>query len=343
MTDSKRIPYIDFLRFIGITLIILAHVNAPDILIQIRCFDVPLMLFVSGLSYANKDVSNMNWTKWMIKRLKRLIIPVWLYLLFFFIVYSLLLHVGIVSFTYSRVEVIGSFSLLTGRSIGFVWIYRVFILIMLVTPLLLRFHQKLSNIGFVVFFVALIIFNEFLIDVALPDIQGYKAIHYVMMQVIPYILGYSVPFLLGVRLYNCTQKETLYYSIFIFVVFVFASISYYFKDGQWCHFHPFYKYPPKFFFIIYGLFVCSFLWLIRNKIKDVSRFGLVGFVGSNTTWIYLFHILFVILARIYINHWMIRFVVVYTLSIFVYAAWYHIIKRIIDKDNNIPLIKYLIG
>lgn len=33
---------IDILRFVGISLIILAHVGAPSWINQFRCFDVPL-------------------------------------------------------------------------------------------------------------------------------------------------------------------------------------------------------------------------------------------------------------------------------------------------------------
>lgn len=43
----QRNNCIDLLRFWGLSLIILAHVNPPGILFHIRCFDVPLMLFVS--------------------------------------------------------------------------------------------------------------------------------------------------------------------------------------------------------------------------------------------------------------------------------------------------------
>lgn len=52
--QPQRDLYIDFLRFIGISLIILAHVEAPSGITQFRSFDVPLMVFVSGLSFSTK-------------------------------------------------------------------------------------------------------------------------------------------------------------------------------------------------------------------------------------------------------------------------------------------------
>ena len=51
MTDSNRDFRIDFLRWIGLTLIVLAHVKAPFGVTQLRSFDVPLMVFVSGLCF----------------------------------------------------------------------------------------------------------------------------------------------------------------------------------------------------------------------------------------------------------------------------------------------------
>jgi len=51
MQNSSRVVQIDILRFIGLSLIVFAHVKPPTILFEIRSFDVPLMLFISGMSY----------------------------------------------------------------------------------------------------------------------------------------------------------------------------------------------------------------------------------------------------------------------------------------------------
>lgn len=47
---------VDVLRSIGILLIILAHIKAPLVPTVIRCFDVPLMVFVSGLCYSGRTL-----------------------------------------------------------------------------------------------------------------------------------------------------------------------------------------------------------------------------------------------------------------------------------------------
>lgn len=342
LMNKNRLVYIDFLRFVGITAIILAHVNAPDFLVQFRCFDVPLMLFVSGLSYANKNMNDINCRIWMFKRLKRLIIPVWLYLVFFFVVYYILRSNNIIVNSYSTVEIIGSFFLLTGRSIGYVWIYKVFILIMFITPFLLKNQKKLNTNSFFVVIIFILLINELLLDVFFPLLKNYKGIHYVLLQTVPYMLAYSVPFLFGVKLRNSSNRESLLLFVFFFLLFSLSAFYFYKTKGLILEFHPFFKYPPRLFFISYGLVFCSLLWLVRKYLYGISEFKFVSFVGSNTTWIYLFHILIVTLVNIYVSSWWVRFLIVYFCSIIVYRIWYIIINAL-NKRKELSIYKYLIG
>lgn len=83
--------FIDTLRFVGISLIILAHVSPPNIPFNIRCFDVPLMIFISGLIYADKN-TGINF-HFFIHRLKRLLIPLYLFLTIFFILIFFLKYI----------------------------------------------------------------------------------------------------------------------------------------------------------------------------------------------------------------------------------------------------------
>jgi fucose 4-O-acetylase-like acetyltransferase len=52
MEKKQRVKSVDFLRFLGLSLIILAHVTPQGLVFQIRNFDVPLMVFISGVSFA---------------------------------------------------------------------------------------------------------------------------------------------------------------------------------------------------------------------------------------------------------------------------------------------------
>lgn len=42
---------LDLMRLLGLLLIIFAHIGPPNALFQIRTFDVPMMIFVSGVAY----------------------------------------------------------------------------------------------------------------------------------------------------------------------------------------------------------------------------------------------------------------------------------------------------
>lgn len=46
---QTRMGYIDFLKFIGLTGIIIAHVGSPDWLMMLRNFDVPFMVILSSI------------------------------------------------------------------------------------------------------------------------------------------------------------------------------------------------------------------------------------------------------------------------------------------------------
>jgi len=123
---------IDILRFIGLSAIVLAHVKAPNTITQIRCFDVPLMLFISGLVYSGKVIS--NYWKFVKFRTLRLIVPTYLFLTtYLLLLSSASLIMGKNDFV-TRELLYKSYLMIGG--IGYLWIIRVFLMIMLVTPLL---------------------------------------------------------------------------------------------------------------------------------------------------------------------------------------------------------------
>ena len=73
---------IDLLRFIGLSLVILAHVSPPTILLNIRCFDVPLMVFVSGMTCYGRPADFS--ISYLTRRFTRLVFPVWIFLTLYF-------------------------------------------------------------------------------------------------------------------------------------------------------------------------------------------------------------------------------------------------------------------
>lgn len=47
--SKQRLYYIDFLKALGLTGIIIAHVAPPNWLMWLRSFDVPLMVIISSI------------------------------------------------------------------------------------------------------------------------------------------------------------------------------------------------------------------------------------------------------------------------------------------------------
>ena len=148
-----RDPAVDLLRFIGISMIFLAHIGPPAALFQLRSFDVPLMIFVSGLSYSGRQV--VGYASFVRKRLGRLLIPLYLFLTVYFLVMWLLSECGVVEWFAAR-KVVGTYLLRLKPSINYVWIFRVFLIVMLLTPPLLRLERAVrDDRGFIALLAAL--------------------------------------------------------------------------------------------------------------------------------------------------------------------------------------------
>ncbi|MDY7013155.1 MAG: hypothetical protein SVX43_06045 [Cyanobacteriota bacterium] len=64
MPKAKRDIRLDVLKTIGIILIILAHTNPPIWIHQIRNFDVPLMVLLSGTLFYSSSSKSQDYSFW---------------------------------------------------------------------------------------------------------------------------------------------------------------------------------------------------------------------------------------------------------------------------------------
>ncbi len=131
---------VDILRFIGLAMIILAHVSPPPLLFQLRNFDVPLMVLLSAISYGLSYKATETYPMYFWKRIKRLVFPVWLFLTFYFI---FLMVVDPAHKDLNPERMITSYTLTGG--IGYVWIIRVFLLVALTSPLIHILHKAVKS------------------------------------------------------------------------------------------------------------------------------------------------------------------------------------------------------
>lgn len=328
--------YIDFLRFLGLSLITLVHVKPPVEVVQFRSFDVPLMLFVSGLTASTS--TPCKYRDYVVKRTKRLVFPVWLFLA----VYLPVLYFAQFRFLpeqYLTGEMIVRSFLLLDNSIGYVWIIRFFLIIMLVTPFIQKLNYRIKdNLLFAfVFLCALLVLEG--IHLAGLRCDKNSLLSFVVVDIVQYGLAYSLPFILGIRCRNAEIKEQRSLLVFVSVVLVVFLFCYIYNNGFPIRITPDFKEPPHSYYVVYGCFVSVILWQMKAKISKWFTNKYFILLGQNTIWIYLWHMPFALMSSRISGSWEMRYLFVYGAAFFMFL----IQRSIVNKVNSDFAKKYLMG
>lgn len=292
---------IDLLRFIGLSLIIFAHTSPPSSLFQIRNFDVPLMVILSGVSFSLSGVKS-NYFEYVFGRFKRLVLPVWFFLSLFFMCSSFF------GFDFEFKTIIGSFLLVGG--IGYVWIIKVFFGVAILSPVLMRISGVIkNNVLFFLFIVVLFFASELIRFISLNALHGFH-LKFAMLTYLD-LIPYSILFLVGVRFLGFTKNQILLgFSLFLFL-FVVSGVYYSFlSDWEFISTQN-NKYPVGLYYVSYSLLCVFIIWyFIADKNIKISK--LIGFIASNTIWIYLWHIPFVfVVNKLYPGKWLSNYLFIY--------------------------------
>lgn len=333
---KERDLTIDCLRFVGLSLIIIAHVQAPYNITQIRCFDVPMMLFISGLTSAERTIG--NYTEYILKRTKRLIVPVWIFLFFYLFVFYIAQSIFL-SEQYLTWDMIWRSFLLLDKSIGYVWIIRVFLMVMLVTPPLLWFTKHYSKIhhalGLVIALVGLLELTNSFTDI----IQNEGLCMVLIRDLVQYTLAYSIPFVIGVYIKGMKKRQELLF-IFFLAILSIIPFYFYFKTNSFPEgLSEKYKFPPQVYYITYGSLMSAALWSLRPLWKFATKIKAIVFIGQNTIWIYLWHMPFALFATVFMHNWVFKYFFVYGMAILCFVIQY----LIVSKVKNSKITKYLVG
>ncbi len=328
MADIYRVPSIDALRFIGISCIILAHVLGPgSLLFQLRSFDVPLMVFVSGLVNARK--ATPDYGKYLVHRGLRLLIPVWLfYTLFFAVLWVLSQFSATYSFpTWSEI----------GRTYlcleGYGWIIRVFLLLMLVSPLLVRLEQRLSN---PLAYLTLIAGCLGLSAILTPLFDGDSFLVKDLWEgCVLFLVGYAPAYMAGLRMRYASRIEQVIYA----AVFTLATLACFLRPGvvfdlEAC------KWPPQVPFMLYGMAVSCLLWLCRPFPNALAKVRPAVFIGQNTIWIYLWHVMALVFVFRITDKWPVQYCLVFGASVIIFLIQFKIVN---NKAKTSFAHRYLIG
>lgn len=326
---------IDLLRFVGLSLIILAHVSPPPIIFNIRTLDVPLMVFISGLTCYGKDIQ-YSWG-YLSHRFARLVFPVWIFLTIYFTPIILLKVLGIDLGLNFRL-VWRSYLLLDG--IGYVWIIRVFLLIALLTPLLIRINNivKKQYVYIVAFSICLCCYLFVTSCHIGTDIN-------IVNNWLYYAIGYGFLFMLGVRIKGLTKTEGFRFFSIMVLIFIAQSIVDV-QQMEWntpliLHINDF-KYPPTNVFLLYGLIMSTVTYAVVYLKRRDRLHSLIHFVGCNSIWIYLWHIPIVTITAKLDIAWWLRFIIVYSGALAIYYMQLSVLK-VIEKKKEYRIFKYLKG
>ena len=275
-THTRNVT-IDILRIIGLFLVIAAHCEFPEWFYELREFDVVTLVAVSGMSfYTSSGRSNESYGSYVKKRFLRLVLPVWEFLVLFFVFFRLLGR----SFTTG--QMLESFALLSG-GILFIWVYRIFFINALLNPLLKKLAEKYDFIVCCGILIGGLLANQLLyqfVSSFLPDAAG-KLFDYIVI----YTLGYALISWAGML----WEKEGKRERIILLVIAAAALVLSIVARG----FRPFseFKYPPQLYYISYGLLVTFGLYLLLSKIQiPASARQSITWLSVNTMRIYMWHI-----------------------------------------------------
>ena len=336
---KEKFIYINYLKLIGLFLIILAHVCKNSYILQLRNFDVPLMVIISGFlaygSYNRSIEKDKSLLKYYWKRISRLLIPTWIFLT----IYFLLIKIAFINkeYPYDFNKILRSFLLIDG--IGYVWVIRVYLMCSFITPLIFYLNDKIKSnkIKFLIL-VAIYVLYELFVYFEINELN------FIFNYIIAYIIPYGCIYILGMISKNTSPKTDGKISSIFIILFMISFIIINFKNGLFQSTQTM-KYPPTMYYISYALFV-SFLLLCIAKSVKLKDFKIIDFCSKSSLWIYLWHIMFLSITSAFIGdlHWIIKYILVLIGSIVVTYIQNEIIDIIEEKTKiNKNILKVFRG
>ena len=338
---QQRDSSIDLLRFIGLTMIILAHIGlsrSTSLLFQLRSFDVPLMVFTSGLAFSGRNVG--SYFPFIGKRTLRLIVPVYIFVAAYILLNPILSDCGLVE-CYTSEKIWGTFMLRLNPSIGYVWIIRVFLIVMLVTPLLIKLDKVIKSDWLCLGAIAAVLTaQQLLVDWLNPMKPGWFIKDWVL-----YIFGYSSVFMWGLRARKASVPASCAALVILASVLFVCGYGMYSEHGTVMKLQAT-KYPPQLYFLVWGMLISGILWFTRKWWTRVLDNRLFTFIGQNTIWIYLWHIPFVnIVVKGPFDAWhpLWKYIFVYIAALLIYALQYKLVGMACKRWPNNVITKYFVG
>lgn len=326
-----RIYYIDYLKSIALCAIIIAHVTAPNVISQLRNFDVILMVICSGVLAANSGKNlKKGYKSYFISRIKRLIIPTWLFLIVYF------LFSYLIGQKQSFMVIVDTF-LFQQTGIGYTWIILVYLICAVSLPII----SKLSpNHAVITFWGVLLLLQEIICKCEFILSNHY--LESICCYIVPYVFAYWCGYWFEKMGKN--MRCGIVGGNFIIVVSCVVAMIH---SGKNILSISIYKFPPRLYYWSYGILISCLLLVVCKNFKISKESRLVAFISRWSLWIYLWHIIPVKIAeRVFVgnNLWVIRFVFVLASTSIIMLFYCNFVKFVqkhcADKTD---LIKYMKG
>lgn len=290
---KQRDSSLDLMRFIGVLSIMMAHAGPPEWLFQLRNFATPLLIITSALTYGvvykTRTLDALSFIK---KRLSRLIFPAWIFLAFFFGFFFLATRITGDANPFTLRSIAATFTFYGG--IGFVWIFKVYIILALITPAALKLSHRITSLRLYYLFLATAyLLYEILLRIGQPLVPDALAVFFrvVVFTIPPYALLY----LYGLRLGELSSRSIGIISMLFLLTFLFLALRLMQETG---HFVPTeeYKRPPRLYYLSYAMVWTNSIYLLCRHVV-AHRVHWIEWISTHSLWIYLWHIFAVYLLE----------------------------------------------
>ncbi|MEP6668274.1 MAG: acyltransferase [Chthoniobacter sp.] len=333
---ARRDSSLDFLRFLGVAGIVIAHNSPPAWLFQLRQFDVPLVILISAIlierQYRHRPFTAGEYLR---KRAGRILAPTWFFFVLYFLIVALWSRVTGTPFPYAAKAVVGTF--LLGSGIGAVWIFRINLAVAVLSPPLLRANAWLGArvwLAIPAIMGLLELINAFMRPTGSSSVDS--LIKYLVVEPLPY---YAVA-LIGFNLGRLSTRRILALAAVMLSVFLvelgwlrWAGLP---LDTQS------YKYPAQIYYLSYALFCSLVLYVGFTRPAVAARLPeWLCNLGAYSMWIYLWHIfwLFVVAQTLQrypegaFHSFTIRYVFVLVASIITTLLMRAVASRFVDQRS----------
>ncbi len=308
---------IDILMAVAMLCVVLAHCSPPGWLSQLRNFDVPLLVLLSGMAFSGKYENGIeNTKKFIFDRVLKLVIPVWSFFVLYFIFYYFLTFISPLE-TLSLQDIVGTFSFYWG--IGYVWIIRIFLLICLITPWILNLNKNLPSKNYWLWVIGAYIFYEGLVFIV-QSIMETNNFSYFLTDILLINIPYICLFALGVKIKTFSSKAIMALTGSFGLVFFGIAALLFYTHQEFIPTQDF-KYPPQIYYISFALAASFCLIVICNFLKFPEKISnILQWISKNSLWIYLWHIMGLLtfdalLSDMIPKNWLVVFTYVFVFSV----------------------------